>query len=201
MNENGELFFISGFRPLDFDTYTRGSLDKLPEGIPSCIKMGIIDEEPGEKMHSWSWIEGESINGIHIRILDAKSVDDPQMSVFIPWMASGMDIYLAYAFMNTVLEKHPTAFVTACDVEGNNSGEKVSISDEERDNSFLERINIIAMLLELPEKFVNIPCMAGQWRMDIKKYQKELADKPLEEQVTKVLYDIIDYIWYQSPEE
>ena len=39
------------------------------------------------------------------------------------------------------------------------------------------------------------------YNMDIKKYQKELADKPLEEQVTRVLYDIIDYIWYQTPEE
>ena len=201
MNENGNRYFISGFKPIDLNSYIRNCIGKLPKGVPECIKMAMIDEEEVELEHAWAWVDGESINGIHIRILAAESFQDNQMSIFIPWMASGIDIYLAYAFMNAVADKHPEAKFTACDENGNDTLEAIEISDEARDEEILRRLNIIALLLELPEKFVNIPCMAGQWKMDLNHYRKDFDNVPLEGQVTKVMYDIVDFIWYQEHPE
>lgn len=200
MNENGNKFYLSGFRPADLNLYVHDSLGGLPEEVDSCIKMAIIDNEPGEKMHAWMWITGESINGIHVRILKSKSDKDPQMSVFIPWMASAVDIYLAYSFMNAVKNRHSGVIVSGCNPDGSYVGEEVTITDEDRDEAIMDRFDIIDMLLDTPEQSVSVPCMAGQCELDLDAIRESTADLEWTEQILTVLFAIVKYTWSMDGE-
>lgn len=198
MEDNCNLYYISGFEPGDFDAYIQACLPALPEGFDDCVKYAVMDPAPGVEFDAWAYVAGESMNGVNIRVLAAADAA-PRMRVYIPWAASGMDVHLAFAFLNAVKKAHPDALITSSDTDGRFVFEnEAAIDDEARDEVFSQRLDVFAMFLEMSEPYVKIPTMDGEWKMDLRRYRKELAGLPVEEKLNRVLYDIIDWIWYRE---
>lgn len=197
MNSSGNLFFLSGFEPKDLDSYIKACAPGLPEGLGDCVRSAVMDDSVGLDMDAWVYVEGESMNGVNVRLLKAQDPSAPRMAVYIPWAASGMDVYLGYGLLNAISQAHPGLKITVGDDEGNPAGEEASVDEAARDAEFLDRLNMFASMLEMPESYAMIPTMDGEWKLDIKHYRKVFSGLPVEEKVTRLLYDIVDYIWYR----
>jgi len=201
MGYNGNLFLLGGFTPKEMNQYMQECINRLPKDAPQCIKAGVIDPEEGEKEHLWMWVEGESINGIHVRINEPVDEKTPTVGVFIPWMSSGVDIYLAYALMNVLAENHNNSWVRERIDDDTLEEKAADITDDGRDKAFLERLETLAMALNMNEQNIIIPCMAGPWQLDVQEYKKKMESKPIEEQVEMFLFDIVDHTWYKENPE
>lgn len=197
MNSSGNLFFLSGFEHEDIDSYIKACSPRLPEGLGDNVRYAVMDDSVGLEKDMWVYVEGESMNGVNVRLLKTQEPDGVRMAVYIPWAASGMDVYLGYALLNAVAEAHPDVRMVCGDDEGHPTGAMAVIDDAARDAEFLDRLNMFASMLEMPESYVMIPTMDGEWKLDIKHYRKALSGLPVEEKVTRLLYDIVDYIWYR----
>ena len=135
-----DVFHIFGAKKFDTDAFWDRVGKRLEErGYPANIQINTFDSEEGIKEHYEIVLKGESSQGLHLY-----QMDNFNLHMELPWLASWGDVELAFAMMQTLEAKYKILEVYLND----NTEQPIALVEGNMEAMMTQRAHNMAYMLE-----------------------------------------------------